>query len=546
MTASAAANLAAALVDQHAGTGTARVALRVLGAGDVTYDDLADRSRRVATVLAELDVAPGDTVATLLPRGEPLVSTLVGAWRHGAVTCSLFTAYGPDPVVERLRRAGARVLVTTPGLYRRKLAARRAELPLLRHVLVVDDARGTPTPDRDTVALDPLLRTAPPTAVLPVAVDATTPAFVHFTSGTTGPPKAAVHTHGAVVQQLASARAALDLRGTDVYWCTADPGWITGIVYGVIAPLAAGVTSIVDPSAADVDRWPETLRAERVNIWYTAPTALRLLRHGAPSPTAYPDLRVVATVGEPLDADLARWTAATFGVAVRDTWWQTETGAIMIGHRDAAEPLGTMGHALAGVDAAVLRRRADGRAVVRAGHVEPVDAGQLDEPGEPGELALRAPWPSMFTAYLHDDERYAACFVDGWYLTGDVVRRDADGRFTFVGRADDVIKSAGHLVSPVEVEQVLLAHPAVAEVGVVGAPDPVAGEVVWAYVRLAPGAPPPDDALALELIGHARAHLGAALAPRSIVFVPSLPTTESGKIRRRALRAAAAQEVVPC
>lgn len=543
MTATAAANLAAALVDQHAGTGRSKVALRVLGANgggaahDVTYADLADRSRRVAAALAALGVATGDVVATLLPRGEPLVSTLVGGWRLGAVTCSLFTAYGPDPVVERLRRTDASVLVTTPALYRRKVRDHRVELPALRHVVVVG-----PPDDPATAEFDALVCATPPMTAAPAAVLASTPAFVHCTSGTTGPPKVAVHTHGALTQQLASARTALDLRDNDVYWCTADPGWITGIVYGVIAPLAAGVTSIVDPCPADVDRWPVTLAAERVNVWYTAPTALRLLRHGTgPNPaTVRPsDLRVVATVGEPLDADLARWARDTFGVAVRDTWWQTETGAIMIAHRDAREPLGSMGHALPGVTAAVLRRGPDGRAVVRAGHVEPVAVG------ESGELALRPPWPSMFAGYLHDDARYAACFVDGWYLTGDVVRRDAagpDGPFSFLGRADDVIKSAGHLVGPFEVEQVLLAHPAVAEVGVVGVPDPVAGEVVRAYVRAAPGVRT-DDELALALVAHARAHLGAALAPRSIVFTPSLPTTESGKIRRRALRALAAEEV---
>jgi acetyl-CoA synthetase len=328
---------------------------------------------------------------------------------------------------------------------------------------------------------------------------------------------------------------ALDLHRDDIFWCTADPGWVTGTSYGIIAPLTHGVTSIVDEGDFDAGRWYRTLQDHRVTVWYTAPTALRMLmRAGADLAHEYDlsALRFVASVGEPLNPEAVVWGLEALGLPVHDNWWQTETGGIMIANL-AGSPIrpGSMGRPLPGVEAVVLARGEDGRARVADGAVE-----VLEDPGAEGELALRPGWPAMLRGYLHDDERYERCFAGGWYLTGDVARRDEDGSFWFVGRADDVIKSAGHLIGPFEVESVLMEHPAVVEAGVIGIPDPVAGEVVKAFVTLRPGFEPTDE-LRLELVGFARTHLGAAVAPREIAFDQDLPHTRSGKIMRRLLKA---------
>jgi acetyl-CoA synthetase len=361
-------------------------------------------------------------------------------------------------------------------------------------------------------------------------------ALLHFTSGTTGTPKGAVHVHDAVVAHYATGAFALDLHPDDVFWCTADPGWVTGTSYGIVAPLVHGVTCVVDEAEFDADRWYGILAEQRVTVWYTAPTAVRMLMKIGPAAIGGRDLsglRFVASVGEPLHPEAVLWGVEHLGLPIHDNWWQTETGGIMIAnYRAMPVKPGSMGRPLPGIDAAILRRDDHGDVVVDAdGHAVVVDAPEAD-----GELALRPGWPSMFRGYLGEPSRYARCFVGGWYRTGDLARRDADGYFWFVGRADDVIKSAGHLIGPFEVERTLMEHPAVAEAGVIGVPDPIAGEVVKAFVVLRPGHEP-TDALRRELLGYARRRLGAAVAPRAVDFRPELPETRSGKIMRRVLRA---------
>jgi acetyl-CoA synthetase len=310
---------------------------------------------------------------------------------------------------------------------------------------------------------------------------------------------------------------------------------VTGTSYGIIAPLTHGVTSIVDEGDFDAGRWYGLLRDQRVTVWYTAPTALRMLMRAGTGLARQHDLaalRFVASVGEPLNPEVVMWGRDALGLPVHDNWWQTETGGIMIANLAGLEVHpGSMGRALPGVEVGVLVRGPDGRAEVR-----PDGSVRDAAPGVEGELALRPGWPSMFRGYLHDDARYETCFAGGWYLTGDVARRDAEGWLWFVGRADDVIKSAGHLIGPFEVESVLMEHPAVVEAGVIGVPDPVAGEVVKAFVSLRAGFEPSDD-LRLDLIGFARRRLGPAVAPRLIEFDQDLPKTKSGKIMRRLLKA---------
>jgi acetyl-CoA synthetase len=286
--------------------------------------------------------------------------------------------------------------------------------------------------------------------------------------------------------------------------------------------------SVVDEAEFDPERWYRLLQEERIGVWYTAPTAIRMLmKAGSELAKRYrfPTLRFVASVGEPLNPEAVWWGEEAFGLPIHDNWWQTETGGIMIANTPAMDiKPGSMGKPLPGIDALVVHRRADG------------SCEEIRAPGMQGELALRAGWPSMFRGYLHQEERYRKCFSGDLYLTGDLVQRDADGYFWFVGRADDVIKSAGHLIGPFEVESALLEHPAVAEAGVIGKPDPVVGETVKAFVSLKAGITPSDD-LALELLGHARKRLGAAVAPKEIAFLTTLPRTRSGKIMRRLLKA---------
>jgi acetyl-CoA synthetase len=367
---------------------------------------------------------------------------------------------------------------------------------------------------------------APSYTIAPTAPE--DPALLHFTSGTTGTPKGALHVHEAVVTHHATGRLVLDLHPDDVFWCTADPGWVTGTSYGIIAPLTNGVTSIVDEAEFDVGHWYDVLERERVSVWYTAPTAIRMLMRAGLEPLrqhAFPALRFLASVGEPLAPDAVVWAKEAFGTPFHDNWWQTETGGIMIANFAALEVRpGSMGRPLPGVEAAIVRRTGDDA-------VEVVDAPDVE-----GELALRPGWPSMFRAYWNEPERYRKCFVGGWYLTGDLARRDADGYFWFVGRSDDVIKTSGHLIGPFEVESALAEHPAVAEAAVIGKPDPVAGAIVKAFVVLKPPHVP-GPALQRELLAHARRRLGAVVAPKEIAFVESLPHTRSGKILRRLLRA---------
>jgi acetyl-CoA synthetase len=529
-------NIGHECTDRHlAGGRGERVALRFLGRRggwrDCTYEELTRLSSRFANVLESLGVRRGERVFLLLGRVPELYLALLGALKHRAVVCPLFAAFGPEPVRERLQLGDARALVTTAALYARKVAALRDQLPELEHVLLTDAGRGDePT---GTVALGPLLDQASDDYRIG-RTDPEDMALLHFTSGTTGTPKGAVHVHQAVAAHWTTGSLALDLHPDDVFWCTADPGWVTGTSYGVIAPLVHGVTSVVDEAEFDADRWYTTLARERVNVWYTAPTAIRMLmKVGSDAAAGYDlsALRLVASVGEPLNPEAVLWGEETLGLPIHDNWWQTETGGIMIANFRALDVRpGSMGRPMPGVQAAILRRDERGDIVVKDGEAEVAEAGQE------GELALRPGWPSMFRGYLHDEDRYRRCFVGGWYRSGDLARRDADGYFWFVGRADDVIKSAGHLIGPFEVENVLLEHEAVAEAGVIGVPDPVAGEVVKAFVVLHDGAEP-DDTLRRELLGFARSRLGAAVAPRSIEFRDELPTTRSGKIMRRLLRA---------
>ena len=523
-------NMAELALDRQArGALAAKPALRWLGRSgsrrEFSYAQLAAQSRRFARVLTDLGVGPGAHLFLLCGRLPELYIALLGALRCRCIVTPLFSAFGPEPIATRLALGHGRVLVTTSSLYRRKVQGLRERLPELAHVLLIDDEGGA-LPS-GTLALQPLLDAAAADFEVP-PTDPQTPALLHFTSGTTGQPKGAVHVHEAIVAHVVSAQLALDLRPDDIYWCTADPGWVTGTSYGILAPLALGTTLIVDEAEFDAERWYDILARERVSVWYTAPTAVRMMmRGGAAAARAHacPALRFIASVGEPLNPQAVRWGLEAFGLPIHDNWWQTETGGIMIANFASLDIRpGSMGKPLPGITAAIVERRPDG------------SVRELAAPDAEGELALRRGWPSMFRAYLGAEKRYQRCFAGDWYLSGDLARRDADGYFWFVGRADDMIKSSGHLIGPFEVESALMEHPAVHEAGVIGKPDPLIGELVKAFVALRPGFTP-DEALRRELLGFARQRLGAAVAPKEIDFTAGLPKTRSGKIMRRLLRA---------
>ena len=524
-------NLAHAAVERHlAGPRAQHVAFRFLRAGGeqtLTYAALSGLCNRFANVLAGLGVGKGDRLFVLTGRIPALYVAVLGALRNGTVASPLFSAFGPEPIATRMKLGNACVLVTTVEFYQRKIQKIRDQLPNLRHVLLVtgngascDDIAGTLNLNRLLAETSDRFDTVP--------TGAEDMALLHFTSGTTGTPKGAVHVHEAALTHWATGRYALDLHPDDIYWCTADPGWVTGTSYGILAPLLHGVTSVVDEAEFDADRWYRTLQEQQVSVWYTAPTAIRMLMKAGPEVArryAFPHLRFVASVGEPLNPEAVWWGKEVLGLPIHDNWWQTETGGIMIANTPAFDiKPGSMGRPLPGIDACIVRRDPQGA-------VEVVAA-----PGTEGELALRRGWPSMFRGYLDNEERYRKCFAGDLYLTGDLARRDEDGYFWFVGRADDVIKSAGHLIGPFEVESALMEHPAVAEAGVIGLPDETVGEVVKAFVSLKEGFTP-GEALRMELLAHARIRLGAAVAPKAIAFVPSLPRTRSGKIMRRLLKA---------
>jgi acetyl-CoA synthetase len=524
-------NIAHEAADRHlAHGGGERLALRWLGKRgeivDYTYARLAEVTSRFANVLRGLGVGPGERVYALAGRIPELYVAALGTLKNRSVFCPMFSAFGPEPIRVRMASGQARVLVTTEALYRRKIAAIRAALPDLRHVLLVGDDRA-PTSVPGTEDYAALMASADPRFV----IDPTDPedmALLHFTSGTTGRPKGAVHVHEAVVAHHITGRLALDFHPGDVFWCTADPGWVTGTSYGIIAPLTSGITSIVDEAEFDPARWYRILQDQRVTVWYTAPTAIRMLMKTGPDLARQHDLRALrflASVGEPLNPEAVVWGQEAFGRPFHDNWWQTETGGIMIANYAAMDIRpGSMGRALPGVEAAIVRRTAADAVEV------------IEEPDAQGELALRPGWPSMFRGYWQEPERYRKCFAGGFYLTGDLARRDRDGYFWFVGRADDVIKSSGHLIGPFEVESVLMEHKAVAEAGVIGKPDPVAMEVVKAFVSLKDGYEPTEE-LRRDLLAFARSRLGAVVAPKEIAFQASLPKTRSGKIMRRLLRA---------
>ena len=487
-----------------------------------TFGQMKGLTNQFANVLLSVGIQKGDRVFIFMDRLPELYIAFFGALKAGAVVGPLFSAFGPEPVKDRLQDSAAKVLVTQPDL-RRKITPIIPELMDLQHIIVVNKDSRDPF-DVDVTDLDYYEEMSKHTQqfdVVPTTMNDYS--IMHYTSGTTGKPKGAYHRHLAAVQQYATGKWALDLHPDDIYWCTADPGWVTGTSYGMMAPWTNGVTQIIYEGGFSAARWYQVVQDHKVTVWYTAPTAIRMLmKAGVDVPRRYDlsTLRFMCSVGEPLNPEAVVWGDKVFGMPFHDNWWQTETGAIMIANTPTVpvKP-GSMGRPMPGITPGILDN----------------DFNEVPV-GEDGNLAVRPGWPSMFQGYWNNSEMYNDRFKKGWYITGDRARMDEDGYYWFVGRADDVINTAGHLVGPFEVESALIEHPAVAEAGVIGKPDPIAMEVVKAFVSLKDGYEESAE-LRRNISQFARQKLSAAVAPREIEFIPSLPKTRSGKIMRRLLKA---------
>ncbi len=485
---------------------------------EITYLQLEKASNRAANLLLGLGVQPGDRVFTFLPKTSELYFAFLGILKIQAVACSLFSNFGEDALMDRLGDSAARVLITKKS-FLRKIRAIWPNLPALEKILVVD----LPEDESEKVlSYARLFKQAADEYETPLTPPET-PSILHYTSGSTGKPKGVQHVHRSVLTQAHTFRGILNVQDEDIYWCTADPGWVTGISYGVIGPWSQGITQVHFGGSYNAETWFEILASEKVNVWYTAPTALRMLMQEEEALYNRFDLshlRHIFSVGEPLNPAVIEWSRKVLNHDIYDTWFQTETGAIMISNRPGlpVKP-GSMGQPFA-----------------------PLEAAILDESGQPvpdmqqGRLCLKAGWPSMFITYLNRPEVYQEKFQKDYYDSGDLAFRDQEGYFWFVGRGDDVINTAGHLVSPFEVESALLEVEEVAEAGVIGAPDDLFWEKVVAYVRLKPGCEWSRD-LELKLRLHVSNRVSSIATPQDIRVIDSIPKNKSGKIMRRVLKA---------
>ncbi len=522
-------NIAHEAIDRHANGALAqKTALVWLGEDgqrrEFTFKQMKQESAKFANVLRSLGLSKGDRVFTLSTRLPELYIAAMGIFKNRSVLCPLFSQFGPEPILQRMVRGDAKALLTTKALFEKKVRPLLDQLPQLEVVLLIDAQEDESSKVRSLASL--MQKASDVFEILPT--DPEDMSLLHFTSGTTGMPKGVVHVHKAIYMHWMSGKYVLDFHPDDIFWCTADPGWVTGTSYGIIAPWLHGITNVVDESEFDAQRWYAILQNEKVSVWYTAPTAIRrLMRLGFEPPKEYDlsRLRLIQSVGEPLNPEAVIWGVEKLKLPIHDNWWQTETGGIMIANL-ISQPIwpGSMGRPLPGVEAAIVQKKENGCIV------------EIIGPYKEGELALKPGGPSMFRGYLHDEERYEKCFVEGWYLTGDLAYKDEEGYFWFIGRADDIIKTSGHMVGPFEVESILMEHPSVAEAGAIGKPDPTVGQLVKAFVALKEGFEPSEE-LRRELIGFGRKKLGAAIAPKEIEFLPSLPKTRSGKIMRRLLKA---------
>jgi acetyl-CoA synthetase len=514
-------NMAYEAIDRHVEAGKGdKIALLYSDATrdeSYTFADLSKQSNKFANVLRKLGVAKGDRVFIFMPRTPELYVSLLGSLKVGAVVGPLFEAFMETAVKDRLLDAGAVAIVTTPALLPR---VPKAELPDLKHVILV----GADVPQGEGhVDFHAEMAQASDQAEIEW-LGREDGLILHYTSGSTGKPKGVFHVQNAMIQHYVTGKFVLDLKEDDIYWCTADPGWVTGTSYGIFAPWLHGVTNVVRGGRFSPQDWYATIEKYRVTVWYSAPTAFRMLMGAGDEVVKKYDLsslRHVMSVGEPLNPEVVRWGLKVYGQRIHDTWWMTETGAQLICNYPCMDiKPGSMGRPLPGIKAGIID-----------------DQGNELPPYRMGNLAIRTPWPSMMRKIWNNPAKYEEYFrIPGWYVSGDSAYMDEDGYFWFQGRIDDVINTSGERVGPFEVESKLVEHPAVAEAGVIGKPDPVRGEIIKAFIALREGYTPSEE-LKQDIMKFVKEGLSAHAAPREIEFKDKLPKTRSGKIMRRVLKA---------
>jgi acetyl-CoA synthetase len=483
-----------------------------------TFKEMMEWSNKAGNVLKQAaDVEKGDRVFVFMPRSPELYFTVLGAIKLGAIVGPLFEAFMEGAVKDRLLDSEARVLVTTPALLER---VPLEDLPALKHIVLVGDQV-----EENDIFIDFHSRMKVASKHLEIEwLSRTDGLILHYTSGSTGKPKGVLHVQNAMIQHYQTAKWVLDLKEDDIYWCTADPGWVTGTSYGIFAPWLVGASNVVVGGRFSPEAWYETIENYGVTVWYSAPTAFRMLMGAGDEIVKKYDLRSlrhILSVGEPLNPEVIRWGMKVFNLRVHDTWWMTETGAQLICNYPCLEVKpGSMGKPLPGVKAAIVD-----------------DQGNELPPNRMGNLAIKKGWPSMMSTIWNNKEKFESYFLPGdWYVSGDSAYMDEDGYFWFQGRVDDVIMTSGERVGPFEVESKLVEHPAIAEAGVIGKPDPVRGEIIKAFIALRQGYEATDE-LKEEIRTFVKKGLAAHAAPREIEFKDKLPKTRSGKIMRRVLKA---------
>ncbi len=515
-------NIAYEAIDKHANSARKnKIALYysdTIRNESYTFYDMMIHSNKAANVLKECgNVEKGDRVFIFMSRSPELYFALLGALKAGAIVGPLFEAFMEGAVFDRLYNSEAKVIVTTKELLPRIPVEK---LPALQKIMLVGEQI-----EEDEKHIDFIKAMHQATSEFDIKwMDKEDGMILHYTSGSTGAPKGVLHVHYAMVQQYKTAEWVLDLKEEDIYWCTADPGWITGTAYGIFGPWLNGVTNVVLGGRFSPEAWYQAIEQFKVTVWYSAPTAFRMLMGAGDEVIKRYDLsslRHILSVGEPLNPEVIRWGMDVYGHRIHDTWWMTETGAHMICNYPSMDiKPGSMGKPIPGTYAAIID-----------------DQGNELPPNTMGNLALKKGWPSMMRQIWKNPSKYESYFInDEWYVSGDSAYMDADGYFWFQGRVDDVIMTAGERVGPFEVESKLIEHPAVVEAGVIGKPDPIRGEIIKAFVALKDGVEPSDQ-LAEDLIQFVKKGLSAHAAPREIEFKEKLPKTRSGKIMRRVLKA---------
>jgi len=514
-------NMAYEAIDRHAASDRANK-IALIYSDDTreeryTFSELSKKSNQAGNVLRKLGIQKGDRVFIFMPRTPELYISLLGVLKIGAIAGPLFEAFMETAVRDRLSDSEAVAIITTPELLGRVPVK---ELPHLKHVLIVGDNL-----QLEPGQVDFKLEMAAASEEMEIEwLDREDGMILHYTSGSTGKPKGVFHVHNAMIQHYYTGKIVLDLKDDDIYWCTADPGWVTGTSYGIFAPWLNGVTNVVRGGRFSPQNWYSTIEKFKVTVWYSAPTAFRMLMGAGEEVIKQYDLsslRHVMSVGEPLNPEVVKWGLRVYGQRIHDTWWMTETGAQLIcNYPSMAIKPGSMGKPIPGVEADIID-----------------DQGNPLPPYRMGNLAIRTPWPSMMRKIWNNPAKYEEYFrIPGWYVSGDSAYKDNDGYFWFQGRIDDVINTSGERVGPFEVESKLVEHPAVAEAGVIGKPDPVRGEIIKAFISLRAGYEP-SEALKEEIAQFVKKGLSAHAAPREIEFRDKLPKTRSGKIMRRVLKA---------